>query len=74
LEQNQRIGSDVFIHSARNWRVLKERWMPVCTIYGLPGERGFNTTSRLVVRDVAMTPESVEKLERSHCRPSFRGI
>lgn len=72
LEQNQRIGSDVFIHSCQKLESFeKNGGCPVCTIYGLPGERGFNTTSRLVVRDVAMTQESVEKLERSHADLPF---
>ncbi|GAP23049.1 type III-A CRISPR-associated RAMP protein Csm3 [Leptolinea tardivitalis] len=64
LEQNQSIGQDVTIHSCQEPEDFKKNGgCPVCTIYGLPGERDFNTTSRLVVRDVSMTPESVEKLK-----------
>lgn len=67
LEQNQNIGKDVWIHSCQKPEAFeKNGGCPVCTIYGLPGERGFNSTTRLVVRDVSMTSESVEKLDRSH--------
>ncbi len=67
LEQNQQIGKDVYIHSCKDeGDFSKNGGCPVCTIFGLPGERGFNTTTRLVVRDIAMTAESVEQLEKAH--------
>lgn len=67
LEQNQSIGKDVNIHSCKDEQdFAKNGGCPVCTIFGLPGERGFNTTTRLVIRDIAMSPESVEQLEKAH--------
>jgi CRISPR-associated protein Csm3 len=67
LEQNQSIGRDVSIHSCQNIDDFeKGGGCPVCTIYGLPGERGFNSTTRLIVRDASMTNNSVDQLEKSH--------
>jgi len=34
----------------------------VCHIYGVPGQQEFSTSTRLVVRDVQLTPESVKEI------------
>lgn len=62
LPQNQPIGQ-VRIHSCQSAPDYQD--CAVCHIYGLPGERGFSTSTRLVVRDVQMAPESVERLRKA---------
>jgi CRISPR-associated protein Csm3 len=59
LPQNQRIGQ-VTIHTCMSADDYAE--CAVCHIYGLPGERDFSTSTRLVVRDVQLTKESLEQL------------
>lgn len=59
LPQNQRIGQ-VTIHTCMSGDEYAE--CAVCHIYGLPGERDFSTSTRLVVRDVQLTDESVQEL------------
>ena len=67
LEQNQRVGQS-YIHSCGGAREPEEeaaqqyRECDVCQVYGVPGERSFATPTRLIVRDVAMSEGSVEKL------------
>lgn len=63
LPQNQRIGQEGFIHSCNDNGTYNE--CAVCQIFGVPGERDFGTPTRLVVRDVQMTAESVARLEES---------
>ena len=58
--QNQRIGQDVHIHTCKNADDYAN--CVVCHIYGLPGDSSFSTSTRLVVRDVQLTKESVAKL------------
>ena len=62
LPQNQRIGQ-VTIHTCMSAADYAQ--CAVCHIYGLPGERDFSTSTRLVVRDVQLTPESVEELRKA---------
>lgn len=57
--QNQRIGQ-VTIHTCKSAEEYAD--CAVCHIYGLPGERDFSTSTRLVVRDVQLTEESVKTL------------
>ncbi|MEA3375528.1 MAG: type III-A CRISPR-associated RAMP protein Csm3 [Chloroflexota bacterium] len=59
LPQNQRIGQ-VTIHTCKS--ADDYAGCAVCHIYGLPGERHFSTSTRLIVRDVQLTEESVEQL------------
>ncbi len=61
LLQNRRIGQEVRIHTCDNEKDYAQ--CIVCHIYGLPGEMGFSTSTRLVVRDVPLTEESVQRLE-----------
>ncbi len=61
LPQNQQVGQSR-IHSCQDREAYLE--CPVCQIYGVPGERDFATPTRLVVRDVMMSKESAEKLEK----------
>jgi CRISPR-associated protein Csm3 len=57
--QNQRIGQ-VYIHVCQDAEAYAG--CTVCHIYGLPGDSEFSTSTRLVVRDVQLTEESVEAL------------
>ncbi len=61
LPQNRRIGQ-VTIHSCND--AGDYAGCVVCHIYGLPGEEEFSTSTRLVVRDVQLTDDSVKDLER----------
>ena len=62
LPQNQRIGQ-VTIHTCQEGGAYAS--CPVCHIYGLPGNSEFSTSTRLVVRDVGLTEESVAELGRA---------
>lgn len=59
-EQNRRI-SQVQIHSCDD--VDAYRTCPVCRSYGVPAEVGFNTPTRLIVRDTFLSPESAATLQ-----------
>jgi CRISPR-associated protein Csm3 len=61
--QNQSIGRDVKIHTCTTAEAYAD--CAVCHIYGLPGQRDFSTSTRLVVRDVQLTEESVEALRKA---------
>ena len=61
LEQNQRINQG-FIHSCQvedDYQVCD-----ICQIFGVPGERGFGSPTRLVVRDIPLRDASADELER----------
>jgi len=60
LSQNQRIGRDVYIHTCKS--AEEYAGCIVCHVYGVPGEADFSTSTRLVVRDVQLSEESVVKL------------
>jgi len=60
LRQNRRIGQ-VTIHTCDS--PDEYAGCVVCHVYGLPGELDFSTSTRLVVRDVQLTAESVRELE-----------
>lgn len=62
LPQNQRIGQG-YIHSCD--KADEYATCAVCQVFGVPGERDFGTPTRLLVRDVQMTAESVARLEES---------
>ncbi|HET89227.1 MAG TPA: type III-A CRISPR-associated RAMP protein Csm3 [Chloroflexi bacterium] len=62
LPQNRRIGQ-VTIHSCDDAKDYAG--CVVCHIYGLPGELDFSTSTRLVVRDVQLTDESAEALNKA---------
>jgi len=59
LSQNQRIGQ-VFIHTCNNAGDYAD--CVVCHVYGVPGQMDFSTSTRMVVRDVQLTEESVKAL------------
>jgi CRISPR-associated protein Csm3 len=63
LKQNQRIGSDSYIHSCDD--AGEYAACDVCQVFGVPGEREFSTPTRLVVRDTPLTAESAAKLDES---------
>jgi CRISPR-associated protein Csm3 len=62
LPQNRRIGQ-VRIHTCQSQDAYAD--CVVCHIYGVPGEMDFSTSTRLVVRDVQLTEESVEALNQA---------
>jgi len=62
LPQNRRIGQ-VHIHTCATADAYAG--CAVCHVYGLPGELPFSTSTRLVVRDVQLTEESVADLQRA---------
>jgi CRISPR-associated protein Csm3 len=62
LPQNQRIGQ-VTIHTCKSADAYAG--CAVCHIYGLPGDSDFSTSTRLVVRDVQLAPESLEDLRNA---------
>lgn len=62
LKQNQRIGQG-YIHSCDDPTAYPN--CDVCNIFGVPGERGFSTPTRLIVRDVFMSGESAKQLENA---------
>ena len=61
LPQNQSIGQFVTIHTCKNPEDYAD--CIVCHVYGLPGDSDFSTSTRLVVRDVQLTEESVAALD-----------
>jgi len=60
--QNRRIGQ-VTIHTCD--QAADYANCIVCHVYGLPGEMGFSTSTRLVVRDVQLTDASAAALDRA---------
>jgi len=63
LPQNKKMGKDVWIHTcikAEDYE--KNGGCPVCHIFGVPGESDAIGSTLLVVRDVAMRPESAKQL------------
>lgn len=60
LPLNRDIGG-TFIHSCE--REGNYAGCDICQVFGVPGEVTFATPTRLVVRDVHLTPESARKLE-----------
>ncbi len=72
LEQNNKIGK-IYIHTCgANARTDEEKaraekdyqQCAVCQVYGVPGEMKFSKPTRLIVRDVQMSEESVKKLRK----------
>ena len=60
LPQNQRIGSDVYIHVAQTAAEYEES--DVSHIYGIPAN-DFSLPTRLAVRDIPLTDESAAALD-----------
>ncbi|MEA3408140.1 MAG: type III-A CRISPR-associated RAMP protein Csm3 [Chloroflexota bacterium] len=58
--QNTDIGR-VKIHSCKDREAYEK--CAICQVYGVPAERDFSTPTRLIVRDVSLTKDSVKKLE-----------
>ncbi len=72
-EQNSSIGSNVKIHSCGAGVAAGDKKgqaqaakdyqkCDICRVFGVPGEREFSSPTRLIVRDVQMSKESVEDL------------
>ncbi|MFQ6102117.1 MAG: type III-A CRISPR-associated RAMP protein Csm3 [Anaerolineae bacterium] len=62
LPQNRRIGQ-VTIHTCD--KDADYAGCIVCHVYGVPGEMDFSTSTRLVVRDVQLTEDSAEALDKA---------
>ncbi len=60
LKQNSSIGSNVSIHSCDGSDEYAK--CDVCQIYGVSGKDKFSKPTRLIVRDVQMSDDSVQKL------------
>jgi CRISPR-associated protein Csm3 len=68
LRQNNKIGQ-VTIHTCKKSDdYTANGGCPVCYIFGVPGsepgEQPFGTPARILVRDVALTPQSADDLEK----------
>jgi len=64
LPQNNPIGQAT-IHVCREESEYKKNGgCPVCHVFGVPAEIGYSGPTRLVVRDVSLTPTSVEELDK----------
>lgn len=62
LPQNRPIGQ-VTIHTCKtNAEFEKNGGCPVCTVFGVPAEMGYNNHTRLVVRDAELTDDSAQSL------------
>lgn len=59
--QNKRVGQ-ISIHTCQDKNVYQS--CDICQIYGVPGESGFSNPTRLIVRDVQMSEQSVKKLQK----------
>lgn len=59
--QNQSIGQGVKIHVCQNGNDYAT--CSVCQVFGVMGNLGFNGPTRLLVRDVALSPETVRHLD-----------
>jgi CRISPR-associated protein Csm3 len=71
LPQNNPIGQAT-IHVCREESEYKKNGgCPVCHVFGVPAEIGYSGPTRLVVRDVALTPDSVEELDKINSELRF---
>ncbi len=71
LKQNQRIGQ-VYIHACDDPGEYEN--CVVCHIFGLPGERDFSTSTRLVVRDVQLEDKSAAALREARTDLPFSEV
>lgn len=66
VKQNTGIGKGVQIHTCKEEKDFKANGgCPICHIFGLPGERDFSEPGRLLVRDVALTPDSIKAMNKA---------
>ena len=66
VAQNTNIGKGVKIHTCKTeTEFTANGGCLVCHIFGLPGEHEHSVPGRLLVRDVALTDESISDLERA---------
>lgn len=71
LPQNNPIGQAT-IHVCRDEKdYTKNGGCPVCHVFGVPAEVGYSGPTRLVVRDVALTEESVKELDKINSELRF---
>lgn len=65
-KQNNRIGQ-VTIHTCKSESEYKENGgCVVCHVFGVPAEIGYSGPTRLLVRDVPLTNESAEAMDRAN--------
>ena len=69
--QNTRVGQ-VWIHVCAD--AAEYATCPVCKTFGIPGEKPFSETSRLVVRDASLTEASVAQLEAARTDLPFTEV
>lgn len=66
LAQNNKIAI-VTIHTCKKEDEYKKNGgCPVCHVFGVPAEIGYSGPTRLVVRDIALSQNSVEDLEKAN--------
>ncbi len=74
LKQNNRIGQ-VTIHTCRNEADYKaDGGCVVCHVFGVPAEIGYSGPTRLLVRDVSLTDESAEEMDRANTELRYAEI
>lgn len=64
LPQNNPIGQATIHVCKSEAEYTRNGGCPVCHVFGVPAEIGYSGPTRLVVRDVALTEESVKELEK----------
>ena len=69
--QNNRVGQ-VSIHVCAEADEYRE--CPVCKAFGIPGEKPYSETSRLIVRDARLTAASVAQLEAARTDLPFTEV
>ncbi len=76
LPSNKRIGQQVWIHTCERQGGGNPTYdeCPVCPVFGVPGDQYPSAPTRLVVRDVPLTGESVERLRRARTDLPFTEI
>ncbi len=72
VRQNTDIGKNVRIHTCKTKTDFTANGgCPICHIFGLPGEYDHSVPGRLLVRDVALTDTSIEKLNAAKTNLPF---
>ncbi|MDI6769882.1 MAG: type III-A CRISPR-associated RAMP protein Csm3 [Anaerolineales bacterium] len=73
--QNNPIGQQVKIHTCKKQEEYKANGgCVVCHVFGVPAEIGYSGPTRLVVRDVSLTKESVEALDSANTELRYAEI
>jgi CRISPR-associated protein Csm3 len=71
LPQNQRIAQ-IRIHTCKNEDDYRRNGgCPICHVFGIPAEQDFSGPTRLVVRDIALSDDSAQKLDKANTELRF---